>query len=199
MLFIMMMWMVMLTQSVVKRTFLAGCLLHLAHLDGLGVQDDEGAGEGHVGQGSEDEVGQVGPHPTLDHGLATGRDQVGLHTGAGELAARGQGQAGEGGGQETTGVGQGLQVQADSPAVGPGHGDVEAGEGHHLGHLVLTTVRRGVSFEEGADGLIVTLTAGDRTVGQAEILLSFRDFLQVTILLSLATFRPAQLQSGASG
>ena len=49
----------MLTQSVVKRTFLAGCLLHLAHLDGLGVQHDEAAGQGHGGHRPQDEVDRV--------------------------------------------------------------------------------------------------------------------------------------------
>ena len=59
MLSIIMMWMVMLTQSVVKRTFLAGCLLHLAHLDGLGVEHDEAAGQGHGGHRPQDEVDRV--------------------------------------------------------------------------------------------------------------------------------------------
>ena len=49
----------MLTQSVVKRTFLAGCLLHLAHLDGLGVQHDEAARQGHGGHCPQDEVDRV--------------------------------------------------------------------------------------------------------------------------------------------
>ena len=49
----------MLTQSAVKRTFLAGCLLHLAHLDGLGVEHDEAAGQGHGGHRPQDEVDRV--------------------------------------------------------------------------------------------------------------------------------------------
>ena len=59
MLFIIVMSMVMLTQSAVKRTFLSGCLLHLAHLDGLGVQHDEAARQGHGRHRPQDEVDRV--------------------------------------------------------------------------------------------------------------------------------------------
>ena len=123
MLSIIMMWVVMLTQSAVKRTFLASCLLHLAHLDGLGVQDDVGAGQGHVGQSSQDEVGHVGGDPALDLLLTAGLDQVGLHCEAGEVTAGSEDEAGLRG--ETTGVRQGLQVEADRPTFLLGEGDVD--------------------------------------------------------------------------
>ena len=62
-------------------------LLHLTHLDGLGVQDDEGAGEGHVGQGPEDEVDHVGGEPPLGDLLPAVVDKVGDRSRTEDLTA----------------------------------------------------------------------------------------------------------------
>ena len=70
---------------------LAALLLHVAHLDGLGVEQDEAGGQRHRRHHPEDEVHAVGDQTVAGVRVPALLDQVGLDL-AGEVAVRLQAQ-----------------------------------------------------------------------------------------------------------